>query len=346
MARRRGGGNRPVRMKDVAKDLNVSVVTVSKVLRKHPDISPATRKRVLKRIKELDYQPNWIARSLVTRRTYIIGLVVPDLMHSFFAEIAKAIAQKVRPKGYIVVIANSDEDPKSERQEIELLLARRVDGMIVASAQPPGQTGIFKRIRGREMPFVLIDRLFPTLDVSYVGVSDEAIGEMATEHLIERGCQWIAHIRGHQITTGIGRLKGYRSALERHALKVPDRYVVKGGYGDTTGYDTMKKLLRVKPRPDGVVCYNDPVAAGAIKAIVEAGLDIPSDIAVIGAGNVRYSDLLRIPLSTVDQSSGLIGEQSAELLLELIESKRRPCPQKILLSPKLIVRDSSKRDGF
>src|SRR5919205_3308744 len=148
----------PVRLKDIARDLNVSVMTVSKVVRGRPDVGAETRSRVLARIKELNYQPNWVARSLAARRTFMIGLVVPDLMHSFFAEIAKGVAAAIRPLGYDVVICNSEEDSAFEASEVERLLARQVDGLLIASAQPPDTTGVFERIEARGVPYVLIDR--------------------------------------------------------------------------------------------------------------------------------------------------------------------------------------------
>ncbi len=332
-------------MKDIARDLQVSVVTVSKVFRNHGGISPATRKRVLQRMKELNYQPNWAARSLATKRTYTIGLVIPDLMHSFFAEVAKGVTRKVRPHGYHVVISNSEEDPEIENQEVELLLARQVDGLILASAQPPGRSEIFRRIRQRRVPFVLIDRRVRGLKANYVGVNDEETGRVATEHLIDRGCQRIAHIRGPAVSTGEGRLGGYQAALESRRLQMPAGYVVKGGYGVTTGYEAMRRLLAIEPRPDGVFCFNDPVAAGAVKAILEAGLRVPEDIAVVGAGNVHYSDLLRVPLSTIDQGSSALGESAAELLLQVIESKRVHPSRSVFLPPRLIVRESSDGTG-
>src|SRR4026208_2176267 len=128
--------NSPVRLKDIARDLNVSVMTVSKVVRGWAEVGAETRSRVLARIKELNYQPNWVARSLAARRTFMIGLIVPDLMHSFFAEIAKGVSAALRPLGYDVVICNSEEDGILESSEVERLMARQVDGLIIASSQP------------------------------------------------------------------------------------------------------------------------------------------------------------------------------------------------------------------
>jgi LacI family transcriptional regulator len=331
------------RMKDIARDLGVSLMTVSKALRSHSDISEETKRRVLKRAKELKYRPNWIARSLVTRRTYMVGLIIPDLMHSFFAEVAKGIARKFEPLGYQIVISNSEENPDSELREIQALLDRSVDGIIIAAAQPNVRGELFKTLERRNIPYVLIDRLPAGFEGHFVGGRDEEIGMMATEHLIEQGCQRIAHLRGPGNSTGIGRLCGYRRALEKHHLDATAEYVVSGQHEDSTGYEGMRKLLRVSPPPDGVFCYNDPVAAGAIKGILEAGLKVPGDIAVIGAGNVHYSDLLRVPLSTIDQSSSLIGETAANLLVECMEAKNPLPPKRVLIPPRLVARESSKR---
>ena len=332
-----------VRMKDIAHDLGVSLMTVSKALRNHSDISQQTRERVLKRMRELNYQPDWIARSMVTRRTYLVGLVLPDLMHSFFAEVAKGVARKLQPLGYQVVISNSEEDGDVEQRHVEVLVNRKVDGLIIASAQRSGQMELFKTLERSQIPYVLIDRMVTGVDANYVGVKDDDLGAMATEHLIAQGCRRIAHIRGPALATGTGRLRGYRRALARHGMAVPPDYIASGQVGDSTGYQAMQGLLNANPRPDGVFCYNDPVAAGAVKAILEAGLKVPEDIALVGAGNVHYSDLLRVPLSTVDQSSSMIGERAAELLSECMEATTPPTPKRIFIPPRLIVRESSRR---
>jgi len=318
-------------------------VTVSKALRNQGKISAATRKRVLKRAKELHYQMNWVARSLVTRRTYTIGLLLPEFTHPFFAEIARAIAQTLRPHGYHVIISYFEEDPELERSEADSLLARQVDGLIIASAQPAHCLDLFKRIQRRNVPFVLLDRPIAGLQACFVGVDNRAIGRLATEHLIARGCRCIAHLRGPQLGIAAQRLEGYRRALAKAGLRGHARYVMGGGHGDDTGYEGMQRLLRVRPIPDGVFCYSDPVAIGAIKAILEAGLRVPQDISVVGAGNVHYSDQLTVPLTTVDQGTCQMGARAAELLLERIGLKRSLQPKKILIPPKLVERESTRR---
>ena len=331
----------PVRLKDIARDLNVSVMTVSKVVRNCADVGAETRSRVLAKIKELNYQPNWVARSLAARRTFIIGLIVPDLMHSFFAEIAKGVSSTIRPLGYDVVICNSEENSEVESSEVDRLLARQVDGLLIASSQPSDQVELFQRIEGRGVPYVLIDRRFADSNAPYVGADDEAIGRMATAHLIERGCRRIAHIGGPGNAPGTGRLKGYRDTLAAHGISLPDAYV-EHGRDDATGYEAARRLLALNPRPDGIFGYNDPTAAGAMKAILEAGIRIPAEIKVIGVGNVHYSDLLRVPLSTIDQSSSSIGEQAADMLIKSIGGKRRKPPKPVLIDPVLVARESTR----
>jgi LacI family transcriptional regulator len=218
-----------------------------------------------------------------------------------------------------------------------------VDGLIIASAQRKGRLDLFHMLDANKIPYVLIDRMLAGTDANYVGVKDDELGALATEHLIAQGCQRVAHIRGPAVATGTGRLRGYRRALARHGITPNPAYITSGQYGDTTGYDAMQELLKTDPRPDGVFCYNDPVAAGAIKAILEANLRVPEDIAVIGAGNVHYSDLLRVPLSTVDQSSTVIGETAADILVKCMESQNPSATRHIFIPPRLVVRDSSRR---
>lgn len=334
-----------VRLKDIARDLGLSAMTVSKVLRNHTDIGAETRDRVLKRMRELNYQPNLAARALVTGRTYSIGLVVPDLVHPFFGEVAKGLSRVFRSKGYSLVIASSEEDPQIERAEIQHLLARRVDALIIASASWTVEH--FRTIEERGTPYVLIDRRFVGLAANFVGVDDEQAGLLATSHLIAAGCRRIAHIRGPDVSTALGRLEGYRRALAQSDLPFLPEWVVTeekaDEAGDLNGYQAMQALLALTPRPDGVFCYNDPTAMGAQKAILEKRLRIPKDIALIGCGNVRYADSLRVPLSSIDQNSQEIGAEAAQLALTLIEAKAPPRPRTVLLEPRLVVRASTDR---
>jgi LacI family transcriptional regulator len=334
-----------IRMKDVAKKLGVSVATVSKVVRGHPDISPETKERVLGVIKELNYRPNLAARSLRAGRTQMIGLIVPDILHSFFAEIAKGVGNRIHPQGYNVVLFSSEENPELEIEGIESLLARQVDGLIVATTLTEAQADVFRRIDEQNTPYILVDRKIPGLQANYVGVDDEAVGALATEHLVQRGNRRIAHIRGPEISTANGRLKGYLSTLARFGLTVPADYIVKVGSSDVIavedGFQAMRQLLALRERPDAVFCFNDLAALGASRAILKAGLRVPADIALIGVANLPYSDMLGVPLSTIDQSSVEIGDRAAKLLLKRMKSAPGSRPARIIIPPKLIVRDSS-----
>jgi LacI family transcriptional regulator len=334
-----------IRMKDIAKDLGLSAVTISKVLRNHPDIAQETRERVLKRVQELDYLPNILARGLVTGRSYLIGLVVPDLLYPFFAEIAKSISTVVGAQGYSVIISSSDEDAQIEAREIQHLVSRQLDALAVASSD--SSTASFARMDRASHPYVLIDRQFDGLAANFVGIDDVAAGRMATEHLLHRGCRTVAHIRGRENSTGMRRFEGYRQALQARGIACEERYVVASERVDSgseeLGAEAMRRLLAHKPRPDGVFCFNDPLAIGAMNAILEAGLRIPEDIAVIGCGNLHYNGSLRVPLSSIDQHSQQVGEQTANLLLKLIESKSRPEPVSLILMPRLVERESTRR---
>jgi len=332
-----------VRMKDIAQDLGLSVVTISKVLRNHPDIADETRERVLQRVKELDYQPNLMARSLVTGRSFLVGLIVPDLLHPFFAEVAKALSAVLADRGYSLIISSSEEDQKTEDTEIQQLMARRLDALVIASSG--NDMGAFERMDRHGLPYVLIDREVTGLAANFVGTNDEMAGRLATEHLIKQGCRNIAHIRGRDNSTGARRFEGYRQALLRHGLPYNEKLVVARRTVDIDsiwhGAEAMQTLLGRTPRPDGVFAYNDPLAIGAMKAILAKGLRIPDDIAVIGCGNLHYDDLLRVPLSSVDQHSQTIGERTGQILLRIIESKVRPHPVSVILEPSVIARDST-----
>jgi LacI family transcriptional regulator len=334
-----------ITMKDIAKDLGVSVVTVSKVLRNHSDISAETRKRVQQRVKELNYQPNPAARALLTGRTNLIGLIVPALVHPFFSQVAKGISARLRSKEYGLIISSSEDDPQLERREIDQMLARRVDALILASTQSDANS--LRKIQEQGVPYILLDRKMPDVEANFVGIDDVTAGIQATSHLIEIGCKTIAHIAGPGVSTALDRQAGYSRTLAKHGLSLPPRYVVARAHmddsGDAAGYEGMKQLLACEPRPDGVFCCNDPIAMGAMRAILEAGLKIPEDVAVVGCGNLHYDDLLLVPLTSIDQDSDGLGASAAKLALSIIKNKSKASPKTILLGSKLVVRESSQR---
>ncbi len=331
-----------VRLKDIARDLGVSVVTVSKVLRGSADIGETTRKRVLKRMKELNYQPNMMARGLASGRTYTIGLVVPDLVHPFFAEFAKSLSGVLRGSDRALILASSEEDPEVEQKEIRTLLKRGVDVLMIASCQANLRN--FYELGDDRTPYILFDRNFPHLAAHFVGSDDVLVGEMATQHLIEIGRKRIAHIGGRNSSPSRDRLHGYRNALAAARLPMPENYVVSRERveesGDEVGFQLMQDLLKAEPRPDAVFCYNDLTAVGAIEATLQAGLRVPEDIAVIGCGNLRYANYLRVPLSSIDHGTNELGKIAGRLALELSEEPQRE-PSSVFVASTLVARQST-----
>ncbi|MEO6802965.1 MAG: LacI family DNA-binding transcriptional regulator [Granulicella sp.] len=331
-----------VRLKDIARDLGVSVVTVSKVLRGNTDIGDETRRRVLKRMEELQYQPNMMARGLASGRTFTVGLVVPDLVHPFFAEFAKSLSGVLRDNDRALILTSSEEDPEVERKDIRSLLRRGVDVLLIASCQTELQD--FYEEGDVRTPYLLFDRNFPASGANFVGSNDVLVGEVATRHLIDTGRKRIAHIGGKGTSPSLDRLWGYRNALAEHGLQMPENYVAIRDHveelGDLAGFRAMQELLALDLRPDAVFCYNDLTAVGAMEATLQAGLRVPEDIAFVGCGNFRYANYLRVPLSSIDHGTVELGRIAGELALELSKKPDQPA-RSVLVPPKLMVRQSS-----
>ena len=333
-----------IRLKDIAEDLGVSVVTVSKVLRGKTDIGERTRQRVLERMKELNYRPNMLARGLASGRTHTVGLVVPDLVHPFFAEFAKSLAAVLRANEHALILASSEESPEVESEEIRTLLLRGVDVLLLASCR----VGLRRipELAEANVPCLLFDRALPRTKMPFVGSDDVRAGELATEHLLEIRRKRIAHIGGVRTSPSIDRAKGFERALKRHRRKIPAGYVIlhdrlEDG-GDTVGFEAMERLLRMRRRPDAVFCYNDLTAVGAIEAVAGAGLRVPEDVAVIGCGNFRYARYLRVPLSSIDQGTAELGRVAGEMALGLSGEPGGEA-RSVRLQPTLVVRESTVR---
>ena len=328
-------------MKRIAGELGVSITTVSKVLNNHADISAATRSRVLAKVEELGYQRNAVARSLSLRRTHTLGIVIPDLMHSFFVEIIAGIEPVASSRGYGLLLCSSSEDPRKERAELELLRGRQVDGVVLASAHGSGNSEMLQQLAKQGTAIVMIDRDdHPSVRCHRVLTDDEQVGRLATTHLVETGRRAVAHIGGPAIVHAKRRERGWRETLKSHGIKASDDWIVRGGFMESDGYRAMQRLLAVRPRVDAVFAANDPAAIGAMKAIWDARLRVPEDIAVVGVGDIALGDLLRVPLTTVGWSRREQGRHAAELLLNGIDRDEDP-PQRIVIPPRLIVRESS-----
>jgi len=332
-------------MKRIAGELGVSITTVSKVLNNRDDIGHATRARVLAKVAELGYQPNAVARSLTLRRTHTLGIVIPDLMHSFFVEIVAGLEATASARGYGLLLCSSNEDAAKERQELDMLRQRQVDGIVLGSANASGNTDLLHQLTSLGIGLVMIDRDdHPDVPCDRVVTDDLEVGRLATAHLIHQGRRAIAHITGTQVVHAKRRADGYRAALKTAGVKARPEWIVRGGFKEVDGYRGMKKLLAMKPRVDAVFAANDPSAIGAMKAIWDAGLRVPDDVAIVGAGDIALGDLLRVPLTTISWSREEQGRTAARLILDRIDAEPDGAggrPRRVVLPPQLVVRRSS-----
>jgi len=338
----RGTAMTPTTMKRIAADLGVSITTVSKVLNNHADIGQATRARVLARVEELGYRPNAVARSLSLRRTHTLGVVIPDLMHSFFVEVVAGIESVASARGYGLLLCSSTENPRKERSELEMLRSRQVDGIVLASVHGSNNSELLQRIAAHGGALVMIDRDdHPRVRCHRVLTDDDLVGRMATEHLLAQGRRAIGHLAGPPLTHARRREAGYTAALHDAGIEPASGWIVRGGFMDADGYRAMQRLLEVRPRVDAVFAANDPAAIGAMQAIWEAGLRVPDDIAVIGAGDIAHGDLLRVPLTTVGWAKEELGRRAAELIFDQIGGREELAFRRVIIPPHLVIRESS-----
>lgn len=330
----------PTTLGDIARALNVSKMTVSRAINNHPEINPETRARVLAAAQKMNYRPNQFARALTSKHSYLIGIVVPDLMHSYFAEICRGVESQARPAGYQNLICSTDEEARKELDEIEALWSR-TDGLIVASALVANDAVFYRRLLNEGGKIVLIDRLLDGLRCPAVTPDDVRVGVLATEHLIALGHKRIGHLRGTNVSTSHGRFEGYTQALSKARLRVDKRLVRDCGFTESDGRDAMKDWISDGDLPPAIFAANDAAAIGAMEALHDAGLDVPGDVAIIGAGNIHYGDMLRVPLTTVSWSTAAMGQSAAGLLLELIDGKTIPAKNRhVTIPPELVVRRS------
>ena len=324
----------PVTLEDIARALNVSKMTVSRAINNHPEINRETRARILAMAQKMKYRPNQFARALTTNHSYLIGIVVPDLMHSYFAEICRGVESQARPAGYQNLICSTDEEARKEKDEIEALLTR-TDGLIVASTLSVSETKFYRRLLSEGANIVLIDRVLDGLRCSAVTTDDVEVGRLATEHLIELGHRKIGHLRGPDVSTSLKRLQGYQEAMTTRRLKPMVREC---GFTESDGRSAMQGWIVKRDLPTAIFAANDPAAIGAMGALSEAGLRVPEDVALVGAGNIHYGDMLRVPLTTVSWSKSAMGQEAASLLLELIDGKKRV--RRVTVPPEIIIRSS------
>lgn len=335
-----------VRLKDIARDLNLSKMTISKVLRGQTDISDATKARVLKRVKELQYIPNVSASSLRTGQTKTIGLVLPSIGTPYLSDVVQGVNQAVGDLGYGLLVSSSQEDAEYEQRQIEVLLSLQVDALLILSLQESG-TYFEQMQRSRRMPVIFVDYRPPGASQSYVTIHDEEIGRIACEHLIQSGCRRIAYLRGPRTAAGDMRAKGYRQALSEHKLAVQADLVVESMHPEESeykrGYDAMLRLLERRGRPDAVMSYTDTMAVGAMDAAIGHGVKIPEEVRFVGCGDDSLLCAMRIPLTSMNLAGQELGLKAGQLALRAIAGRSAARPQRVLVLPKLVKRRSSEK---
>jgi len=329
----------PTTLADIARALGVSKMTVSRAINNHPEISPETRARILDAAQRMNYRPNQFARALTTNRSYLLGVVVPDLMHSYFAEICRGIETVAKPLGYQNLICSTDEDTANEESEVEALLPR-TDGLILASSASPSETKFYRRLVRERAKLVLIDRQLEGIKCPTVTTDDVKVGELATEHLLNLGHARVGHLKGTVASTASLRFEGYQKALAKSRTPFDAELVRDCGFTESDGYRATREWLSNGDLPSAIFAANDPAAIGAMSAITEAGLRIPEDIAIVGGGNIHYGDMLSVPLTTIAWSTSEMGQAAARLLIDLVEGKRGTKEQHIIVEPELVIRAS------
>jgi LacI family transcriptional regulator len=329
---------------DIARELGISKMTVSRAINNDPLVKAETREKVLEVSRRLNYRPNHFARALATNRSFLIGVIVPDLMHSYFAEILHGIGEIARATKFQIVIGNSEENVAREMSEVEALRSR-TDGLIIAPCIPQAKAAAYKRMIDEGANIVLIDRTLDGLDCPMVSTDDVDVGLLATEHLIRLGHRRIGHLRGTTTSTSKRRLEGYKQALQKNGIAVDKSLICECGLMESDGYRAMKEWFDKGDVPTAIFAVNDPTAIGAMQAMEEAGIRIGEEIAIVGGGNIHYGDMLRVPLTTVSWSRGEMGRSAARLLIQLIEEKFDVMGQKIILSPSLVIRQSCGANG-
>ncbi|HLJ47976.1 MAG TPA: LacI family DNA-binding transcriptional regulator [Bryobacteraceae bacterium] len=328
---------------DIARKLKLSPMTVSRALTGNREVSERTRQKVLRTATALGYQPNRWARSLVTRRSSIIGIVIPDISHSFFAEITCGVEEVIEKSGYDILLCHSRSNAERERSEISMLVGSRVDGLIVASVQPEQSPEPFTRLTEMKVPFVLVDRFFPKSEFASVRVDDRIVGRLATECLIALGHRRIAHIEGRGISPGSFRKLGHLDALKAASIASRKEWILEGDFSLESGREAMRAILRMKPRPTAVFAANDPMAVGAVYACRDAGLRVPEDISIVGAGNIESPHHPNPFLTTVDWPREELGRVAATILLESIKPSGEMQPTSKVFEPRLLIRQSTGR---
>jgi LacI family transcriptional regulator len=330
-----------VTLNDIAKQLKVSKVTVSKALRGHPDISKGTTKLVKKVAEELGYTPNFAARNLSSRRSNTIGVVIPKIAHFFFSALVEAIYDSAFHNNYDVALTISQENAEREKKHIDTLLAMRVDGIIASISQQTKDKSAFEKILSRGVPLVFVDRVLDIKGTSHVTVDDRGGAFKAVEQAIKVGYTKIAHLGGYkEINIGKNRYAGFVDAMNAYGLTVNPDWVIFGGFGEDYGYEGFMRFYKSGNMPELIFAVTFPVALGVYNAAAEVGMNIPNDIDVICFGNSNISRFIKPAVSFVNQPTDVLGKTATELIIEHIREGENFKPRRIQVPTELVLRET------
>jgi LacI family transcriptional regulator len=327
-----------VTLESIAEQLRVSKVTVSKALRGHPDISAETAMEIKRVARELGYYPNYMARNLSSRKSNTVGVIVPKLAHAFFSAVIEGIYDAAFQHNYEIILTVSQENDERELRHINSLLSMRVDGLIISLSQQTKKFAVFNTIKKMGIPLVFMDRV-PRMNGFDTVVADDRGGAFAAvEHAIKIGYRKIGHLAGYQYSSiGRDRHKGFVDAMNQYGVRINKKWVVFGGFDDTSGYEGFKKIYETGELPEVIFAVTFPVALGVYRASQDLGLTIPDDIDLICFGNSSLNQFLSPPLSYVEQPTNELGRQAFELTLERIQKKDQTALQHIKLPVKLVL---------
>ena len=333
-------------LKQIAETLGISITTVSKALKNYPDVSEKTKKSVLELAQTLHYTPNSFAVNLRTKESRTIGLIIPEVVHHFFSNVINGIIAEAEKNGYLVIILQSNESLELEKKQVELLMNKRVDGIIMSLSNDSNDENHIKEILRREIPFVQFDKISKFILSSKVVINDQKAAFEATEHLIKKGCKKIAHIRGPvNPQNAIDRFLGYKKALEHYGIAFDYNlvYTCKNVTFDE-GKLFAAQIIKEHPDVDGIFVITDLVAVGVLAHFNENEIKVPQEVKVIGFSNWFMSQVITPKLSTVDQPSYEMGVESFNLLLEEMNCRKEMTafsPRTIELTTSIIEREST-----
>jgi DNA-binding LacI/PurR family transcriptional regulator len=333
---------RPVSLKTLAEALHVSMSTVSRALKNHPDIGADVTQRVQQLARELNYSPNPLAMGLLKNKTRTIGVIVPDLVTHFFASIISGIESVANENGYYIVIRCSYESADKEKECLENLLKLRVEGIVMCLAQETKNYTHFDQLIEQEMPLVFFDRVCRPDEVATVVVDNQAAARGITRHFVANGYRRIAHIAGPApLNITRERVAGYRQGLADEGLLFDERLLVHCDLSIASATAATQQLLALHPRPDAIFGVNDTAAFAAMKEIKRQGLRIPADVALVGFTDEFHATVVEPALTSVMHPTFEMGRAAAQLFLEQAAAATKVAPRQQVLTTQLVVRDSS-----